>query len=76
MAKPGMTGGLFAPTPNKAESKAKTTENIYRSIVTAEAASREAKTERLRLLRMKAEADAPPPEPKKKAVRGKAAKAK
>jgi hypothetical protein len=70
MAKPGMTGGLFAPLPNKAESKARTTDNIFRTIVSAEAAARDAKTERLRLLRMQKEADAPAaPEPKKRATK-------
>lgn len=70
MAKPGMTGGLFAPLPNKAESKARTTDSVFRSIVSAETAARDAKTERLRQLRLKREAEAAPaPEPKKRAAR-------
>lgn len=67
MAKTGMTGGLFAPTPNKADSKARITDSAFRSIVDAEAVSRETKTERLRKLRLLREAEAPPaPEPKPK----------
>jgi len=70
-----MTGGLFAPLPNKAESKARTTDSIFRTIVSAEAAARDAKTERLRLLRMQKEAEAAPaPQPKKRVAK-KAAKA-
>lgn len=70
MAKPGMTGGVLAPLPNRAESKANTTDAVFRSIVSAEAAAREAKTERLRQLRLKREAEAAPePAPKKRAAR-------
>ena len=79
MEKAGMTSGLLAPLANKAESRARTTDTIFRSIVSAEAAARDAKTERLRLARLSREASAPTPEPapKKrvvKAVPGKAAK--
>jgi hypothetical protein len=70
MAKSGMAGGVFAPLANKAESKAKTTDSVFRSIVSSEAAARDAKTERLRRLRLKKEAEAAPPPapaPKKRA---------
>jgi hypothetical protein len=70
MAKPSMTSGLFAPLPNRAESKASTTDAAFRSIVSAEAAAREAKTERLRRARLKHEAETEPaPAPKKRAAR-------
>jgi hypothetical protein len=64
MAKPLFTG-------NKAESKAQSTDAAFRSITTAEAASRDAKTARLRELRMLKEAEqtVPAPEPKKTAAR-------
>jgi hypothetical protein len=80
MEKSGMTGGLLAPLANKAESRARTTDTIFRSIVSAEAAARDAKTERLRLARLSLEAAAPAPEPtaKKRVVKAapiKAAKA-
>ena len=56
--------GIFAPNPSRQDSKASTTNNIARSILETEAKQREAKTARLRELRLKAEADAPPPAPK------------
>ncbi len=74
MAKP--ITGLFAPSANKAESKAQQTNSVFRSIVSAEANSREAKTARLRALRLQKEADEPVVEaaPKKRASRAKVAK--
>lgn len=52
--------GLFAPNPSKQESKAQLTNSIAKSIVDAEATSREAKTARLRALRLKQETETPP----------------
>jgi hypothetical protein len=56
--------GIFAPNPSRQDSKASTTNNIARSILETEAKQREAKTARLRALRLKMEAEAPPPPPK------------
>ncbi len=67
----------MSPLANKAESKAKTTDSVFRSIVNAETNSREAKTERLRLLRLSREAEAAPPaEPVRKAAKKTGARAK
>lgn len=73
MAKSGMAAGLFAPAGNKADSKQKTTDLAFRAIVDSEASARDAKTERLRLLRLARES-AMPAEPvlKKKPARARA----
>ena len=69
--------GIFAPNPSRQDSKASTTNNIARSILETEAKQREAKTARLRALRLKMEAEAPPlpakPAPKKRAAKAGAA---
>ncbi|MGE3307912.1 MAG: hypothetical protein AB7I52_18300 [Rhizobiaceae bacterium] len=74
MAKSGMAAGLFAPAGNKADSKQKTTDLAFRAIVDSEASARDAKTERLRLLRLARENAAPAEEPvlKKKPARARA----
>ncbi|WEX07855.1 hypothetical protein [Chelativorans sp. AA-79] len=46
---------LFRPTRSKAETKADITDNTARAIIDAEAASREAKTARLRKARLEQE---------------------
>jgi hypothetical protein len=65
---------IFAPVPSKQDSKASTTTSVARSILDAETKQREAKTARLRALRLKQEADAPPAEvkPAKKPTKAKA----
>ncbi|MEQ1944008.1 hypothetical protein ABMA32_16460 [Mesorhizobium sp. VNQ89] len=64
---------IFAPVPSKQDSKANTTTSVARSILDAETKQREAKTARLRELRLKQEAEAPPVEvkPAKKTARKK-----
>ncbi len=66
---------IFAPAPSKQDSKANTTTSVARSILDAETKQREAKTARLRELRLKKEADAPAAEakPAKKPARAKKA---
>lgn len=78
MAKTIEARGVFAPTPSRQDSKASITTSVARSILTAEVKQREAKTARLRELRLKMEAEAAPPEPKpaKPARKRAAAKAK
>jgi len=56
--------GVFAPTPSRQDSKANTTSTVARAILETEVKQREAKTARLRALRLKMEAEAPPPAPK------------
>ncbi len=51
---------IFAPTPSKQDSKANTTTSVARSILDAETKQREAKTARLRELRLKQEAEGTP----------------
>lgn len=76
MAKTIEARGIFAPNPSRQDSKATTTNSVARSILETEAKQREAKTARLRALRLKMEAEAPPPEPKAaKPARKRAAKA-
>lgn len=55
-----VTQGLFAPNPSRQESKAQMTNSIAKSLVDAETTARDAKTARLRQLRLKREAEAPP----------------
>jgi hypothetical protein len=52
---------IFKPKPTSSEAKADTTTKVARSIISAEMAAREAKTERLRLARLAQEAQAAPP---------------
>lgn len=70
--------GVFAPTPSRQDSKANTTTSVARAILETEVKQREAKTARLRELRLKMEAETQP-EPvkatkpaKKRAVKAKA----
>lgn len=73
MAKPSMPTGIFKPNPSRQESRADTTTTVARTIAQAEIAAREAKTARLRKLRLQKEAEtAEQPAPKKRAVRAKA----
>lgn len=70
--------GVFAPTPSRQDSKANTTTSVARAILETEVKQREAKTARLRELRLKMEAETPP-EPAKaaaKPARKRAAKVK
>lgn len=60
MAKNIEARGVFAPNPSRQDSKAHTTSSVARSILEAEAKQREAKTARLRELRLKKEAEAAP----------------
>jgi hypothetical protein len=60
MAKTIEARGVFAPNPSRQDSKAQTTNSVARSILETEAKQREAKTARLRALRLKMEAEAPP----------------
>jgi len=61
---------VFAPSPNRLESKAQTTNNAARAIIDAERAARDAKTAKLRKARLEMEAIAAenqaPASPKKK----------
>lgn len=54
-----VTQGLFAPNPSRQESKAQTTHSVSKSIVDAEAVARDAKTARLKALRLKQGAETP-----------------
>jgi hypothetical protein len=60
MAKTFEARGVFSPNPSRQDSKAHTTSSVARSILDAEAKQREAKTARLRELRLKKEAEAQP----------------
>jgi hypothetical protein len=51
---------IFKPKPTSSEAKADTTTKVARSIISAEMAAREAKTERLRLARLAQEAQSAP----------------
>ena len=64
MAKTTEARGIFAPNPSRQDSKASTTTNVARAILETEVKQREAKTARLRELRLKKEAEARPPPPK------------
>ena len=67
MAKqPEIPAGVFAPRPSRQESKADTTTSVARSILEAETKARDAKTAKLRALRLAREAEAEPVEPKAK----------
>ena len=59
---------LFKPTPQRSENKADVTTRAARSILIAETAIREAKTERLRKARLAHETTEPPVAPKKRAA--------
>ncbi len=63
-------GGVFAPKASRQESRADATTSVARSILQAEVKARDAKTARLKALRLAQEeadaAAAPPPAPKKK----------
>ncbi|HEU4986521.1 MAG TPA: hypothetical protein VFT89_05585, partial [Rhizobiaceae bacterium] len=48
---------LFAPKPSKAETKNDVTTQVARAIIDAETAARQAKSQRLRELRLKKEAE-------------------
>jgi len=54
-----VTQGLFAPNLSRQESKAQITHSASKSIVDAEAMARDAKTARLKALRLKQEAETP-----------------
>lgn len=64
MAKTIEARGVFSPTPSRQDSKAQTTNSVARSILETEVRQREAKTARLRALRLKMEAEAQPAAPK------------
>ena len=64
MAKTIEARGIFAPNPSRQDSKANTTSSVARAILETEVKQREAKTARLRALRLKMEAETPPPPPK------------
>lgn len=65
-----VTEGLFKPVQSKLETKAQGTDTAARAIIEAEAASREAKTARLRDARLKKEAaEEPAKKPAKPAPR-------
>lgn len=77
MAKSIAAPGVFSPTVSRQDSKANTTNVVARSILETEARQRDAKTARLRALRLKMEAEAPPPLPKAaKPAKKRVAKAK
>ena len=59
---------LFAPKPSKAETKNDITTQVARAIIEDEVAAREAKTRRLRELRLKKEAEELDKPPAKKAA--------
>lgn len=52
--------GIFAPKPSRQESKADATTSVARSILQAEEKARDAKTAKLRALRLAREAEAAP----------------
>lgn len=58
---------FFKPTPQRSENKADVTTKAALSILIAETAIREAKTERLRKARLAHETTEPPVAPKKRA---------
>lgn len=60
------TSAVFKPTVSKSEAKADTTNRIALEIIHAEAAKRDAKTERLREARIAREAAESDPAPKKR----------
>ncbi|WP_163271287.1 hypothetical protein [Chelativorans alearense] len=66
---------LFRPTRPNAATKADITDRTARAIIDAEAARREAKTERLRQARLEMEAQQPKPAPAKAKARKTAVKA-
>lgn len=76
MAKQATHGGVFAPKATGAESKLQTTNSVVRTILDAEVKARDAKTARLRQLRLQREAEAPaaeqPAAGKRKRASGKA----
>lgn len=57
MAKTIEARGVFAPNPSRQDSKAYTTTSVARAILDTEVKQREAKTARLRELRLKKEAE-------------------
>lgn len=65
MAKHAVPAGIFVQKSNTAESKHQTTTAAARAILDTETRQREAKTARLRELRLLQEAEAVPPAPKK-----------
>ncbi len=71
--------GIFGPPPSRQDSKANTTTSVARAILDTEVREREAKTARLREMRLKKEAaeaaSAPPPAAKPAKKRGAKAKA-
>ncbi len=77
MAKTIAAPGVFSPTVSRQDSKAHTTNIVARSIMETEVKQREAKTARLRALRLKREAEAarPLPTTAKPAKRAASAKA-
>jgi hypothetical protein len=56
--------GVFAPNPSRQDSKANTTTSVARAILETEVKQREAKTARLRELRLKKEAETAQEPPK------------
>jgi hypothetical protein len=64
--------GMFAPKPSRQETKADATTSVARSILQAETKARDAKTAKLRALRLaqEAQAEAAPAKPKAKARSG------
>ena len=62
---PELPAGVFAARPNRQESKADATTTMARSILQAETKARDAKTARLRALRLAQEAVAEPAPAKK-----------
>jgi len=72
MAKSAAPAGIFTQKPSGSESKQQTTNSAARAILAAEVRARDAKTVRLRELRLQREADAPvdvPAAPKPKKAR-------
>ncbi|MBS3650978.1 hypothetical protein KEU06_20400 [Pseudaminobacter sp. 19-2017] len=69
-----MPAGVYAPRPSRQESKADSTTNVARSIIEAEAKARDAKTAKLRALRLAQEAVSEPVAPAKRPARKAAAK--
>ena len=67
--KPEIPAGMYAPRPSRQESRADSTTSAARSILEAEVKARDAKTARLRALRLAQEAVAEPVEPKKRPAR-------
>jgi hypothetical protein len=68
--------GVFAPTPSRQDSKANTTTSVARAILDTEVKQREAKTARLRELRLQKEAETQPePAKTEKPAKKRAAKA-